>query len=80
MHADEADAMESLFEQGYDSDGEIAPYLEIDHASQLQDLEEACDDCIASEHDEGGGVPTINNLPDGGTSTREDFVLIEDNT
>ena len=33
VRADGSDAMESLFEQGYDSDGEIAPYLEMDHAS-----------------------------------------------
>ena len=64
VRADGADAMDSVFEQGYDSDGEIDQYLEMDHASQLQEIEEACDVHIASKPDEGGGALAINNFPD----------------
>ena len=52
---DGADVMESLFEQGYDSDGQPAPYLNV-NAADLEELEETCDVPLGDEQ-----TPNITN-------------------
>ena len=56
---DGSDIMESLFEQGYDSDGERAPYLNF----RVMDLEELEKSCYVRAGVEPPVAGNINNSP-----------------
>ena len=58
---DGSDNMESLFEQGYDSDGERAPYLNC-RDMDLEELEKSCDVRVGEEPPATGGISTIHQL------------------
>ena len=57
--------MESLFQQGYGSDGERTPYL-MENNKDLDELEDACDVMIGSEESINDNSPkTTENATDG---------------
>ena len=74
---DGSDNMESLFEQGYDSDGERAPYLNY-RDMDLEDLEKSCDVRVGEEPPATGEDINNSPTPESSEDPENEFVLIEE--
>ena len=71
--------MEALYEKGYDSDGELAPYMTTNNILDYEELETSCDVRVGSEPETAHNTSNMPGLRDTENNVDEDLLELMEN-